>query len=235
MKNCTFIYPFYNNQSVADTQCRLWNSYSESIRKRLCIIVVDDGSTPPLTFTIDPPVTAIHLRVTEDIRWNQPGAKNLAMKFVPTEWTFISDADHLMSEETVTSLLEFMPKDGTFYTFGRSRNGQPWHPHPNTFLMRKSEFFSVGGYDEDFCGSYGYDDIFFVEKMKRNHQSVVLEDIRLENNTGFATPDADRNHRKNKHLLKKKKQLLKKNRYQSPRMIRFNWEIVHGYPPLPLQ
>jgi glycosyltransferase involved in cell wall biosynthesis len=232
MKNCTLVYSFYKNQSAVDAHCAIWNTFDDSIKQRLCIIVVDDGSTPPLKFNINPSITNIHLRVTNDIRWNQPGAKNLAMKFVPTDWAFITDADFLLSRETVLSLLEFTPEEGAFYQFNRFNNDQFCHPHPNTFLLRKSDFFSVDGYDEDFCGNYGFDDLFFVEKMVRNYQLKVHDGIVLRNDTGFQTPDVIRNHQKNKKLFKKKRQQLLKNRYQPSGMIRFHWEIVHFCPPI---
>jgi hypothetical protein len=172
------------------------------------------------------------LRVTEDILWNQPGAKNLAMKFVPTDWAFITDSDHLITEETVSNLLEFSPKQGTFYRVGRLKDGQPCQPHPNTFLLRKSDFFSIYGYDEDFCGNYGYDDSFFVEKIVRNHQIEILNDFVIHYESEIATTNVDRNSRTNKKLFKKKRMLLIKNRYHPPRMNRFNWEIVDSCPSL---
>lgn len=232
MKSCSLVYTFYNNQNAVDAQCRMWNSYPESVMRKLCIIAIDDGSYPPLRFDIDRRLPFILLRATEDIRWNQPGAKNLEMRFVPTEWALLTDADHMLTGEMAEKLLDFSPAAGTIYIPARLRNGQPCHPHPNSFIIRKTDFFAINGYDEDFCGNYGHDDHFFTEKARRQFTIESLDRIVLHNDQEYGTPDADRNHRKNKHLLKKKRAQLAKNRYKVPRMIRFNWEISAMNPPL---
>jgi hypothetical protein len=210
----------------------MWNSYPESIRKRICIVVIDDGSATPLRFNPHPGFAFVHLRATEDIPWNQPGAKNLAMHFVPTEWAFLTDADHMLPTEAAAVLLGYSPAAGTVYMPARLRNGQPCHPHPNSFLINKKDFFSINGYDEDFCGNYGHDDHFFVAKAQQRFELKPLDEVVLHNDQDNSTPDVERNHKKNKKLLKKKKKLLERGRYAAPPMVRFNWEIVTINPPL---
>jgi hypothetical protein len=168
----------------------------------------------------------------EDKKWNQAGAKNLAMKFVPTEWTLITDADHFVSDDILLKMLNFNPSSKTIYFLGRVRDGQPCHPHPNSFLLRRDDFFYVDGYDEDFCENYGFEDIFFVEKAARSLTIATQSGITLVNDQKLCTPDAIRNHRKNKHLREKKLKELSRGRYMPPRMVRFNWEIVSINPPL---
>jgi hypothetical protein len=39
-------------------------------------------------------------------------------------------------------------------------NSEPYHPHPNSFVMHRDDFWAMGGYDEDFVGFYGSDGNF---------------------------------------------------------------------------
>ena len=38
-------------------------------------------------------------------------------------------------------------------------DGSP-KPHPNSFVVTRETYWKIGGYDEDFCGVYGTDNLF---------------------------------------------------------------------------
>lgn len=232
MNNISLVYTFYNNQYAADTQCTLWNSYSDELKRHLFLVVVDDGSSPPLQFSIDKSIAFIHLRATEDIRWNQPGARNLGMKFVPTDWALITDSDHLLTGPMARRLMLFNPSAGTIYQFNRFQNNTLIHPHCNSFFLHRDDFIQCGGYDEDFCGNYGYDDRFFLEKAGRQLKIILFEDCSLTTDQQMATQGVERNVKRNKKLLKKKLHQINNSTYFPPRSVQFSWEIAECNPPL---
>jgi hypothetical protein len=53
-----------------------------------------------------------------------------------------------------------------------------------------------------------------------------LNSVYLINHPSLGSSDLDRNRRKNKRLLKRKKKQLQKGKYQNKGILRFNWELV---------
>jgi hypothetical protein len=51
-------------------------------------------------------------------------------------------------------------------------------PHPNTFLLTKSAYWGAGGYDEDYCGTYGGDGPF-ARWLSVGRERKHLEDVRV--------------------------------------------------------
>ncbi|NDC66130.1 MAG: hypothetical protein EBZ73_05900, partial [Burkholderiaceae bacterium] len=80
MKSCllTLIVHIYNNQNLVNLQSETWKEWGNI--PELEIIFVDDGSQPRLDLSMLPNWVK-KFRITDDIPWNQPGAKNLASKF----------------------------------------------------------------------------------------------------------------------------------------------------------
>lgn len=223
----TLIYPFYNSQDALNRQIDAWKNYPEKIRKQVRFVLVDDYSDSPVDFHIDFAINLTCLRVIDDIDWNQPGAKNLGFKFVLSPWAFFSDIDHVLKAEMCERLIDLNKQKGIVYFFQRYNDeGDAARPHPNSFLIHKDDFKTAGGYDEDFCGHYGYDDLIFNEVLQRQYTLKTLDNVSLITSRLYHTSTLDRDTRHNRKLFKKKRVQLFKGKYFNQNSLRFNWEIM---------
>jgi len=208
----TIVYPYYNSIKAVEIQIDNWSQYPIELMKKLHFIMIDDCSNSKADLAIN---------------WNQPGAKNLGFKFSKTDWVFTSDIDHVLQPEMCEKLIELKKDKKTVYYFSRlTDKGESRDSHPNSFLIHKDVFWELGGYDEDFCGHYGYDDILLRTMIQSHCKTEHLNSVHLINHPSLCSSDLDRNRRKNKRLLKRKKKQLQKGKYQNKRILRFNWEVA---------
>jgi hypothetical protein len=69
-------------------------------------------------------------------------------------------------------------------------DGNLYHPHPNSFLFRKDDFWLMGGYDEDFVGFYGSDGNFRKCSRGAGLSEQAVEDFGLILYGSDVIPDA---------------------------------------------
>jgi predicted glycosyltransferase involved in capsule biosynthesis len=152
------------------------------------LILVDDGSSPPLQATCDSvsKTFAFSLYCTNDRRpWTQPRARNLGSRLASAEKLLFFDIDHILSKEILAESLNYrgdrlfwIRRPGILDERGEivtdplvlARHGLKGEDgpsvHGNSFMIRKELFHRLGGYDERFCGRYGGDDIDFNERYE---------------------------------------------------------------------
>ena len=178
VKRLTVIYTYYNSPQMLRVHLFNWSMLPDDMLKRVLFILADDGSRvspalPVLKQFGEYPFQLRLYRAIPDIPWNQHGCRNLAAREAPDGWLFLSDIDHTLPQSSLKWLLEHKVYKDRFYTFRRmtrtpggkvvpmidSRNGKP-KPHPNTYLLPKRMYWDAGGYDEDYCGTYGGDGPF---------------------------------------------------------------------------
>ncbi|KAI8462513.1 MAG: hypothetical protein J3K34DRAFT_447751 [Monoraphidium minutum] len=164
---------YYNEpQQLMERLTYYETSWTDTQIKRVRIVVIDDGS--PIAaldaianmtqMSIGLCIAVIH----EDISWNIGGARNLAMYVAPTEWVLMTDID-----TTITSaLLQFVLDScdhhpaSVFIDFPRTIDGTHGRPHPAVMLIQATNFWLVGGNDEDFVGHYGFTDVHFKHRLR---------------------------------------------------------------------
>lgn len=164
-----YITHFYCNQKDISAVTRLlerYASYPEEVRAQVQFVIVDDGS--PIDYQIpDLPLNLTWLKIDQDIRWNQPGARNLGAIYARADTLLLADLDHEIPLESMQQLLKRGSCGKRLYKMWRKdENGQYIKGHPNLFVMSRGRFIECYGYDEEHAGSYGSDDYRFVKYQK---------------------------------------------------------------------
>lgn len=178
----SLIMPFYDNAGMLALQYEAWAAWKPELSERWRIILVDDGSPTPAMDVPRPdglPELQIY-RVLEDRPWHQHAARNLGAHVAPDGWMLMTDMDHQLRAKHAGKLVQLLDlghlHDGTAYTLARveADTGEPTlgrdlrpKPHPNSFVMSRETYWRIGGYDEDFCGTYGTDGLFRTRMRER--------------------------------------------------------------------
>ena len=214
----------YNSQASVDHHLALWKDYSQALRDSIEFIVIDDFSTPELVIDRGP-LNLRHFRVDDDIDWNMPGCRNLAAITASSPWMLYFDADNVIPPEQLSHLVAALGTldERTLYVFRRIHDGEEVDPHINSFLISRKGFFRAGGYDEDFAGHYGFEDVLF-RNMWRTHtgREVLLTDIQFQQ-MSWRTSDLDRDTSRNEQLIANK---AAANFPKPQAFLRFNWHEV---------
>lgn len=127
------------------------------------IIIVDDNSNPP--------IEGAAARTGNKLAWTQGLGRNLGAKMAKGEYLFMTDIDHIISKEALEDALNFngnkmifrrqvaiLDENGdvrqdreTLKKWGYESEKLDASVHGNTFVMKKSIFDELGGYDEEVC------------------------------------------------------------------------------------
>jgi len=253
----TLVHPFYNEPERFLRQLEVWRGWSDYVRDRVRIVVIDDGSPNPVHTYIDDRADAllaglnfsIH-RITKDLKWNTPGALNLGLHMAPTDWVLIMDSDCAFTNGHMKVLLGADPEPFAVYKFPRERQGRDRSENlknkrflPCTMLFHRSVFEGrLGGFDEDYTGEYSggyaffdtdFDERAFGQKDRSPMfiwNSVTATEW-MPSLAGYeivARTSAD--ERKNRELLSLKR--VARRKYQSVRnpspILRFEWETTYS-------
>jgi hypothetical protein len=226
MPELTLITHVYNGQPMLSEQLARWRAYAPALADRLEFLVIDDCSDPVLHAQAQG-LNLRLLRVTDDIAWNMPGCRNLAAIQARSDWLLYFDVDQFTAEANILMMVNALPKlsQQRLYVFRRIVDGVDAEPHINTFLISRRGFFRAGGYDEDFAGHYGFEDVVF-RNMWRRHvgDEVLLTNIAFDQG-GRPTSGLSRDTQRNQALAQYKMALG----FPKPRgCLRFQWEEVEG-------
>jgi len=167
----SIIMPFLNSHEIVRRQLVYMKAqqYPDDVE----IIFLDDGSDPPIEVGEELPQN-FRLHTTNEFRpWTSSLARNLGATLAKGKYLFLIDGDYILTREAVERARNFEgDRLGTRRRFGvldpngelrtdsetlleyglvpslanRRRRFMP--PHPNQFVMRKTLFEEMGGYDE---------------------------------------------------------------------------------------
>ena len=226
----SYVIPAYvqnkDNRDVANL-LDTYASYSKEVRQKIQFIIVDDGSPIPIEVN-NPKLNILLARVTEDIKWNQPGARNLGVHLARSSKLILTDLDHTFPESVLKDLIRY-PIPTSIWKFRRKRNGAKVKAHPNTFFISKATYFKTLGVDEEFSGNYGHDDIYFYMLQRhlgtrfRKYRKTFITAIEHEHH------NLSRDASHNQELLDRKVAAMKQKRpfeAHSRLFLNFNWEKV---------
>jgi predicted glycosyltransferase involved in capsule biosynthesis len=187
----SIIVTFYEQPAMLAEQARIWRTYKADPE----IIVVDDGSAVPAAAQ----PRSSGYRVTRDIPWHQDGARNLGAHVATGDWLLFLDIDHAISAEELSKLLGMLPKMGANRAFRPERRlvdeAYPLKRAANIWLIRRADFWRIGGYDERLCGHYGTDMEFrprLRQTLREADLPITLDVYRRANIPDAATAGLDR-------------------------------------------
>ena len=208
------IYTYYDNPSMLERQIDNWNQYPCELRDRIGIVLVDDGSPKhparPLMRRCE--IAHAVYRVDVDVPWHMHAARNIGAKEAGTDdvWMFCTDMDTLLPPESALQLATRQLDPCKFYSFER-KFVPPMNfrkTHHNTYLVRRSVYWRVGGYDEDYVGMY-HSEGPFMRQLAAIAPNEHLDDVITINYMSMAVSDANtrtlsRNEDEYRRLFEKK-------------------------------
>jgi hypothetical protein len=169
-------------------------------------------------------------RVKEDLFCNISGTRNLGAHLCRTPYLLILDMDTCISRHLAQTLL-FLAKvnvdKNNVFKFIRvvpdnNRHAKHMKVHPAVCLIRKSDYWRIGGCEEDLVGGYGYTDPCFWHRSKRKVKVHTLQKPYL-----LYYPDGEcdikRDTSRNKNIFKRR---CMKNNW-SNNYLRFGWTKVY--------
>jgi len=226
----TLAIPYYNASNLIPIQLECWSAYSDEIKQKLKIVLIDDCSSDEhklaKVFSRVPDLNIEIYEVVEDLPWNDGGASNLSVFVATTEWVIRTDMDYIVPGNTIEYILSNTFDPQMYYTMAAKyfHNKQNIEIHPSTLLITKKLFFDAGAYDEDFTGNHGWTDVNFRERLDRISKHQHINNIWIEGVLGGSKHTLPRNvdSINYKILLKKKKEGLP----IPTSHLRFNWQEV---------
>ena len=161
------------------------------------IIIVDDGSDPPLENTSNLPATIYR---TYDTRpWTWALARNAGAKLARGEYLLMFDLDHIITRELLDFVVSrdeprihfqrrfgVLDENGELYTdrktlkeWGLIGERSRIESHQNSFAMKRELFWELGGYREDLIGQpypQGEDSGFYA-KWKEYSEATDIASV----------------------------------------------------------
>ena len=235
----SYITHFYCNQDNIDSVTDLlkqYETYPAEILDVLQFVIVDDGS--PVQYTIPQfNLNIIWLKITDDIQWNQAGARNLGVLYAKSDKIIITDLDHEIPPETLRYMINRHNPGRSFFKIYRTdkATGTFKKGHSNMFFMSRARFFRHFGYDEEFAGHYGAEDYRFVKyhKYHGSRQRYLprrfrcFERVSINRDKAYHTLDRDLSYNTPVDARKKKEIDLYGAEHGHSRMfLNFNWKIL---------
>lgn len=184
MANLTILYLYYNQSKAIKFLEELGlPDYDVNF------LFIDDGSKIPLKLNWK---NVKVLRIEKDIPWNQPQANNLGFSKIKGV-VLRMDIDHYFNKEDVSELKKlsnYLKKKELMHFHRITRKGK--NPHKNLYMAHVEDLKKAGGYDEDFCGNYGYDDLELMFRLNKKGFIFKSSKIQMFINHKAATKGLER-------------------------------------------
>lgn len=177
-KHVTIVLPFYEAHEFLATHLQAWWMYSDTIKRHLSAVIVDDGSPEPLCPIRSRPFPIRVFRIGVDVPWNWLAARNIGAHHAPDGWLLMTDMDHVLPADTAHALIYGKHDPSIVYAFSRREHtGEPVNPHSASFFMTRQMFWRIGGYDERLSGVYGTDGAYRKRVMSQTWIRVLENEL----------------------------------------------------------
>lgn len=190
--------PYYLNPGMLSVHLNTWAGYPKELRDRFLFVIVDDASPDQDSHEtaeqvirhadIDAEVQLY--RIEKDVPWGWPAAKNIAMHEAPDGPALITDIDHVLETADAEALVRMKVREDTHYIPARRKlNREPYKRHPGSYIMQRSLYWRIGGFEENWLGLYGTDMMMRVraQRMSRRRET---DDVTLTLWSRDDLPDA---------------------------------------------
>lgn len=251
MTELTIVMAVYGQPRMLWKQLDTILHYPEDVLDRLNVVIVDDCGVPEVEVRLIENLdcfakSAKLFRVTQDIPWNQMGARNLGMHH-SKGWCLMIDPDMVFDGPMMARMIQAAEKmqrgQVGKWALKHTSNGTLDTSSPNTWLVHRDDFFAVGGYDEDFAGHKGWSDVQLLDVLRSCYKLQLRPDLFAHFHSTKDVPDAmvtslDRSTSVNKRKRVKKVGQARaaggwarwaKARKDVPRL-RFTWQQVYPTP-----
>jgi hypothetical protein len=186
--------PYYNNPGMLELHLETWALYPEELRDQFRFVICDDCSqipAEPVVRSCNIPAEVWLFRTEIDIPWAWPSCKNIMMHEIPDEPALLTDIDHLLELPDAQQLLDLKVCRDTHYLPRRRRkvDGLEYKRHPSTYILQRSLYWKVGGFEERWLGYYGTD-FMMRKRITRMSYRELLRNIWLTLYGREIVPDA---------------------------------------------
>jgi glycosyltransferase involved in cell wall biosynthesis len=121
-------------------------------------------------------ISIVYAKIPIDIKWNLSGATNLGIWLSAGNVISLEECDHYPMPNYYAQALRALGNGADrFYAHYVNEPGRP----PGNCVIKKNILTDIGGYDEDFAGNYGYDDILLTEKLNSLNLKTDISQERL--------------------------------------------------------
>ena len=189
----SIIFAYYANRKMFRHQLEQFSAMDLEVLSQIEILVVDDASPNWPAAEVAASFSELPLKVfrlREDRPWNQDAARNIGAFEARGSKLLLTDIDHVIPEETIRLLLD-QEIINQVHTLARKAHfsAKVIKSHSNSYFMSRQKYWEIGGYDEDFWGTYG-SDVLFRRRIEKNCKIVELPHVRLELATKGSISDA---------------------------------------------
>lgn len=197
MVKVSVVIPTYDRPAYvkAVLETLVWQTF-----KNFEVIISDDGSESGTYEKVREFEGKLDLKYVwqRDKPWNQPEAKNLGMKLARGELVFLSD-DYVFYPPNCLALHVRMHNEikGRIMIYGLKFGIMDLKPNQvmqylktsfpkdckrwqlmlpsaqKNFSVRREDVYKINGYDQDFCGHWGYDDLNFGSRLARSGVRLI--------------------------------------------------------------
>ena len=205
-------YLYYNNEEAFQF---VKDHYGNS---GVPVVIVDDGSPVPLSSVKkDPSFPELTVfRIDDDIKWGMSRANNYGMGMLAHDDIILRcDIDHYFEVEDIVKLCKsIVLEEKQIIKFDRivyNADGSSYYTPspPNIYLCRVGDILDAGGYDERFCGHYGFEDKELMYRLehkcgfKVTHCDHIYSKCNSWMGTGLLDRDTTINYKLYLSLVKK--------------------------------
>ena len=180
----SLVYAYYDNPEMYLRQVEEWDAYPEDAKRKVSIYVTDDCSTKSPLRDIKEVPSGINIKrfeLTKKVPWNWLACRNLGAKVSKSGWLLLTDMDHLVSVKNMNRIVHIIKgrrvKSDWLYLFTRqdAPNLTHYKPHNDSYLMTRSLYWSIGGYDEELAGHYGTSGRYRIRAYERSNGQKRLK------------------------------------------------------------
>jgi glycosyltransferase involved in cell wall biosynthesis len=199
----SIVIPVLDSHEIVRRQSRYWNTI---FQKDCEIILVDDGSSPPIQILWAANIPIKIFQTYDPSPWSEHMATNLGIEKAQGEYILKTDIDHIISKEVFdigmrfdnpSVQMFFKRKEGKLDEHGNLIDlGVERKVHANSFIVKREWLIKAGGYNE-YGEGYGTGGSY--DLWKRLKQFGVVECV--SNKYMYVWPNSPITPMEDQHLF----------------------------------